>query len=189
MAKLADMDFGTFTVNGKEYPLSFGLFEGEWEYEEDIDIRRAAFDAFSKKIREYQYTIGSAYQVQVQKEKTMANLRGFDSVIDSLLFPQKIDRELYDRQIDLIMEHLAPHMRRYAKMLQKTHGIEEMTFADLKLDLDPDFEPEITVEESREYIEGALSVLGDDYLEMVKRAFDERWIDFVQNKGKSTGAF
>ena len=44
-------------------------------------------------------------------------------------------------------------------------------------------------EESREYIEGALSVLGDDYLEMVKRAFDERWIDFVQNKGKSTGAF
>lgn len=189
MAKLVDMNFGTFTVNGEEYPLSFGLFEGEWEYERDINLRRGAFDAFSNKIKEYQYTIGTAYQVQVQKEKTMANLRGFDSVIDSLLFPQKVDRELYDRQIDLIMEHLAPHMRKYAKMLQKVHGIEEMTFADLKLDLDPDFEPKITVEESREYIEGALSVLGDDYLEMVKRAFDERWIDFAQNNGKSTGAF
>lgn len=188
-AKLADMDFGTFTVDGKEYPLSFGLFEGEWEYEHDTEVRRAAFDAFSKKLREYQHTIARAYQTQVQKEKTMATLRGFDSVIDSLLFPQEVDRELYNRQIDLIMEHLAPHMRKFAKLIQKIHGIEKMTFADLKLDVDPDFEPEITVEESKKYIEGALSVLGDDYLEVVKRAYDERWIDFVQNKGKSTGAF
>lgn len=188
-AKLADMDFGTFTVDGKEYPLSFGLFEDEWEYEHDMKIRRTAFEAFSKKLREYQNTIAGTYQAQVQKEKTLATLRGFDSVIDSLLFPQEVDRELYNRQIDLIMEHLAPHMRKFAKLLQKIHKLDEMTFADLKLDVDPDFEPEITVEESKEYIEEALSILGDDYLEVLKRAYDERWIDFVQNKGKSTGAF
>lgn len=187
--KLADMDFGTFTVDGKEYPLSFVLFENEWEYEKNHEIRRAAFRAFSNKLREYQHTIAAAYQVQVQKEKTLATLRGFDSVIDSLLFPQKVDRELYDRQIDIIMEKLAPHMRKYAKLLQKIHNIDEMTFADLKLVIDPDFEPAITVEESKKYVEGALSVLGQDYLEMVKRAYNERWIDFVQNKGKSTGAF
>lgn len=188
-AKLADMDFGTFTVEGVEYLLSFVLFEGEWEYNRDTKIRRAAFDAFSKKIREYQHTIAAAYQTQVQKEKTIATLRGFDSVIDSLLFSQKVERELYDRQIDLIMEHLAPHMRKYATLLKKLHGIEEMTFADLKIDVDPDFEPSITIEESKEYILGGLSVLGGDYLEAVKRAFSERWIDFTKNKGKSTGAF
>ncbi len=188
-AKLADMDFGTFTVDGKEYPLSFVLFENEWEYENNHEIRREAFKAFSEKLKEYQHTIAAAYQVQVQKEKTMANLRGFDSVFDSLLFNQKVDRELYNRQIDLIMENLAPHMRKYAKLLQKVNNIDEMTFADLKLVVDPDFEPEITVEESKKYVEEALSVLGQDYLEMVKRAYSERWIDFVQNKGKSTGAF
>jgi len=189
MAKLADMDFATFTVEGKEYPLSFGLFEDEWEYDENHQIRHEAFKAFSKKLKEYEHTIASAYQTQVQKEKTLANLRGFDSVFDSLLFPQRVSRELYDRQIDLIMEHLAPHMRKYAKLLQKIHGIEEMTFFDLKLAVDPEFEPDISVEESKQYIEGALGVLGEDYLEVIKRAYDERWIDFVQNKGKSTGAF
>lgn len=188
-AKLGDMDFGTFTVDGKEHPLSFVTFEGEWEYEKDVKLRRAAFDAFSDKIREYQHTIAGTYQTQVQKEKTMADLRGFDSVIDSLLFPQKVSRELYDRQIDLIMEHLAPHMQKYARLLQKIHGLEEMTFADLKIDVDPEFEPEITVEESRKYIQEALSVLGDEYMEAIDRAYEERWIDFVQNKGKSTGAF
>ena len=188
-AKLADMDFGTFEVDGTEYPLSFVLFEGEWEYEEDTEVRRAAFEAFSEKLKEYQHTMAATYQTQVQKEKTLADLRGYDSVIDSLLFDQKVDRELYDRQIDLIMEHLAPHMRKYAELLQEIHGLDEMTFADLKLDVDPDFEPEITVDKAREHIKNALSIMGDDYLEMVEKAFEERWVDFVQNKGKSTGAF
>jgi oligoendopeptidase F len=89
----------------------------------------------------------------------------------------------------LIMEKLAPHMRRYAGLLQKIHGLEEMTFADLKLAVDPNYEPEISVEESHKYIQEALSVLGEDYSEMINRSYDERWIDYVQNKGKSTGAF
>ena len=188
-AKLGDMDFGSFSAHGKEYPLSFVNFEGEWEYSDDTEIRREAFKAFSKKLREYQHTMGGTYNAQVQKEKIISDLRGFDSVIDSLLFCQKVGRELYNRQIDLIMEHLAPHMRRYAKLLQRLHGIEKMTFADLKIDVDPDFEPDISVGESKEYIKGALSVLGEDYAEVLDRAYDERWIDFVQNKGKSTGAF
>jgi oligoendopeptidase F len=188
-AKLADMDFGTFSVAGAEYPLSFVLFENEWEFENNTEIRRTAFGAFSTKLKEYQHTVAATYQTQVQKEKTLATLKGFNSVIDSLLFPQKIDRTLYNRQIDIIMEKLAPHMRKYAKLLQRIHKLDAMTFADLKIAVDPEYEPNITVEESKKYINEALSVLGQDYLDMIKKGYDERWIDFVQNKGKSTGAF
>lgn len=188
-AKLADMDFGTFTVDGEEYPLSFVLFENHYEFESNTKVRRAAFEAFSRKLKEYENTIATVYGVQVQKEKILANLRGFESVLDSLLFSQEVNRELYNRQIDIIMEELAPHMRKFVKLLQKIHNIDHMTFADLKLAVDPDYEPEISVEESKKYVEEALSVLGEDYLEMVKRAYKERWIDFVENKGKSTGAF
>jgi len=188
-AKHADMDFKSFIVEEKEYPLGYGLFENEYEYENDTKVRRAAFKAFSDKLGEYQYTTAAAYQLQVQKEKSMADLRGFDSVIDSLLFPQKVDRELYNRQIDLITEKLAPHMRKYAKLLKKIHKLDEMTFADLKISVDPEYDPNVTIEESKKYIEDALAILGDDYLEMVKVAYDERWIDFAQNKGKSTGGF
>ncbi|BCZ45749.1 oligoendopeptidase F [Clostridium gelidum] len=188
-AKHSDMDFKSFTVDEKEYPLGYGLFENEYEYENDTKVRRAAFKAFSDKLGEYQYTTATAYQLQVQKEKSMAGLRGFDSVIDSLLFPQKVDRELYNRQIDLITEKLAPHMRKYAKLLKKIHKLDEMTFADLKIAVDPEYDPNVTIEESKKYIEDALAILGDDYLEMVKKAYDDRWIDFAQNKGKSTGGF
>lgn len=189
MAKLADMNFGSFTADGAEYPLGYSLFEDDYEYDPRTPVRRAAFDAFSAKLREYQNVTASAYQAQVQKEKTMATLRGFDSVFDSLLFSQHVTREMYDRQIDLIMEKLAPHMRNYAKLLQRIHKLDKMTYADLKLTVDPDYTPAVTVEESKEYIVKGLSVLGEDYTEMVKSAYKERWVDFVQNQGKSTGGF
>lgn len=188
-AKLADMKFDAFSANGKEHPLGYALFEDDYEYEPDTQLRRAAFDAFSKKIREYENVTATAYNTQIQKEKTLSELRGFPTVFDYLLSDQKVSRELYDRQIDLITEKLAPHMRKYAKLLQKIYGLEEMTFADLKLPVDPGYAPEVTIEGSREYIEKGLAILGEDYVKMIRTAYEERWVDFAQNKGKSTGGF
>ncbi|WP_352418463.1 oligoendopeptidase F [Proteiniborus sp.] len=188
-AKLADMNFGKFIAKGEEHPLSFVLFENNYQGEKDTEIRRAAFDAFSRKIREYQNTIASAYQTQVQKEKIISTMRKFNSVFDYLLFEHKVDRKLYDRQIDLIMEKLAPHMRKYAGLIKRIYNLDEVTFADLKVSIDPDYDPKVTIEESKKYIKGALSVMGEEYLNLVMRAYDERWVDFAQNIGKSTGGF
>ena len=187
--KLVDMHFGEFEVNGKSHPLSYVLFENDWELETDTDVRRAAFEAFSSKLRDYQHTTAKVYNTHVQQEKTMANLRGFDSVLDYLLVDQDVDRELYNRQIDLITKELAPHMRRYAKLIQKAHGLEKMTFADLKIALDPSYDPAVTLDEAKDYLQKSLAVMGADYNQMIEQAFTERWIDFAPNKGKSTGAF
>ncbi|WP_202711427.1 oligoendopeptidase F [Sporosalibacterium faouarense] len=188
-AKLVDMDFGKFKVDEEEYPLSFVLFENTYQGEKNTSIRRKAFEAFSKKLKEYQNTVATAYQTQLQKEKIMSNMRNYDSIFDYLLFDQKVDRKLYDRQIDIIMEKLAPHMRKYAKLIKEIYDLDEVTFADLKVSIDPDYDPKVTIEESKKYIKGALSVMGKEYLELIMRGYDERWVDFAQNKGKSTGGF
>ena len=187
--KMVDMSFDDFEVDGKNYPLSYVSFEGDWESEADTAKRRAAFDAFSAKLRDYQHTTAKTYDMHLQIEKTISDLRGYDTIFDYLLFNQEVDKSMYDRQIDLITSELAPHMRKYAKLLQKVHGLDKMTFADLKIPLDPTYEPRITVEESKQYINGALAIMGNDYVKMVDRSYKERWIDFAQNIGKSTGAF
>ncbi len=79
-----------------------------------------------------------------------------------------------DRQIDMIMRDLAPVMQKYAKLLQRIHGLDNMRFEDLKISVDPDYEPEISIEDSKNYIFGALSVLGDDYTNMLREAYDQR---------------
>ncbi len=187
--KLADIAFDPFTVDAKEHTLGYSLFEDDYELEADTAVRRAAFRAFYGTLRKYQNTTAAAYNACVTQEKTLSELRGFDSVFDSLLFEQKVTREMYDRQIDLITERLAPHMRRYARLLQKKHGLDKMTFADLKIALDPDYDPKVTIAESRAYVRDATAILGEDYTEMVDRAYRERWIDFARNVGKSTGGF
>ena len=188
-AKLADLSFPSFTVEGKEYPLSFVLFENEYQMEPNEKVRREAFRCFSMELKKYRNTMAATYQTKLQQEKILSDLRGYENIFEYLLFEQKVDRSLYDRQIDLIMEELAPHMRRYAKLLQQEHGLDKMTYGDLKISLDPEYDPKVTIEESKEYIKGALSILGKDYLDVVMRAFDERWVDFAQNVGKSTGGF
>lgn len=187
--KLADMKFPDFEVDQVTYPNSFTLFENEYEYEEKTKVRRKAYETFYQKLAEYQHGFASNYQTHVQREKIMSELRGYSSVFDYLLHDQKVTKDFMDRQIDLIMEKLAPAMRRYAKCLQKIHGLDQMTYADLKIAVDPTFEPKVTIEQSKKLLIEGLSVLGEEYNQIVKKAFDERWIDFPQNQGKSTGGF
>ena len=188
-AKLADMRFDDFDASGSTHPLSYSLFEDEYEYEPDTEIRRAAFRHFSDKIREYENVTAAAYNAYVCRDKRIADLRGFSDVFDYLLFEEEVPRELYDRQIDVIMEKLAPHMRRYAELIKRTHRLDRMTYADLKLPVDSDFAPRVSREEAEQYIADGLSVMGDDYVDMIHHAFSNRWIDFATNDGKCTGGF
>ena len=188
-AKLSDMRFDDFTVNGKTYPLGYSLFEDEYEYECDTDVRRAAFRNFSDKIKQYENVTATAYNAYVTRDKKMADLRGYKDVFDYLLFSEKVTKDLYDRQIDVIMEKLAPHMRKYASLIKKVHKLDKMTYADLKLSVDPEYDPRVSIEEAEKYVADGLAVMGEEYVEMVHEAFKNRWIDFATNDGKSTGGF
>lgn len=187
--KFADMTFPNFKANNKSHENSFTLFENEHSGDTNHELRRKSFESFYDVLKTYENGFASNYHTHVLKEKAFANLKGFDSVIDYLLHDQKVSRDMYDRQIDLIMEHLAKPMRKFASLLKKVYRLDKLTYADLHLSLDPEFEPKVSIEESKKYAVESLKVFGPEYTEMVKRSFDERWIDFPQNLGKSTGGF
>lgn len=187
--KMLDIAFESFEHNNVKYPMDYATFENEYEDNADPEFRQKSFKSFSDALKKYQHTTAATYNQHVQQEKIEADLRGYDSVIDYLLHDQEVTREMYDRQIDVIMSDLAPVMQKYAKLLQRIHGLDKMRFEDLKVSVDPSYESEISIEDSKQYIHGALNVLGEDYIQMVEQAYSDRWIDFAQNKGKDTGAY
>ena len=187
--KMLDIDFESFEHNNQNYPLDYATFENEYEDNPDRGFRETSFKYFSDALRKYQHTTAATYNLQVQQEKIEADLRGYESVIDYLLQDQEVTRDMFDRQIGVIVSDLAPIMQKYAKLIKRVHGLDVMGFEDLKVSIDPNYEPEISIEDSKQYIYGALDVLGQDYLKMVEAAYEERWIDFAQNKGKDTGAY
>ena len=189
VTKHEDMQFDSFEANGKTLENSFVLYENLHEMDNNKEVRRGAAKSFYKTLNAYKNTSANEYISQIKKEKMIATMRGYDSVIDFLLDKQDGNRELYDRQIRTLMVDLAPHIRRYIKLLAREHNISDMQFADCKINLDPTFEVDMSIAESREYLKKALGVLGEDYLNMIDESYDKRWTDFPQNIGKSTGGF
>ena len=187
--KLQDMTFDNFEVEGKTYANSFNGFEGDYEVHPNSEVRKKAWASFHDGLRRFENSAAVNYINYVQTQKKMASLRGFDTTIDYLLFDQKVSNEAYNRQIDIIMSEFAPVMRRYARMLAQEHGVEKVSLADIKMSFSTAEAATISIADSREMIEEALSVLGEEYSDIVKTAFEERWIDYPMNQTKSTGGF
>lgn len=189
VTKFEDMTFDNFQANGQTYGNSYVLFENDYEISHDTDIRRQSAAGFYSTLKKYKNTTAATYLSHIKNEQIEARLRGFDSTIDYLLHRQNVSRDLFDRQIDVIMKELAPHMRRYVKLVAKAHGLETITHADLKISLPSEFNQRITPEESKQFLIDCLGILGEEYVKMIEQSFDERWIDFAQNEGKATGGF
>lgn len=189
VTKFEDLTFDAFEANGQTYANSYVLFENDYEISHDTELRRHSAAGFYSTLKKYKNTTATNYLAHIKNEQIIARLRGFDTTIDYLLHQQDISRDLFDRQIDVIMKELAPHMRRFVKLMAKQHGLDNITHADLKISLPSEFNQRITPEESKQFLIDCLGILGDDYVKMIERSFDERWIDFAQNDGKATGGF
>lgn len=189
-SKLADMTFDSIEdEDGNELPVSFALFEDVYEFSPNVNIRRNAYKAFTDSLKKYNNTFAAAYGTEVKKQVTLANVRNYESVTDMLLEPQEVTTEMYNNQIEVIFNELAPHMRKFAELKKSVLGLEKMYFCDLKAPLDPDFNPSTTYEEASEIILDALKVMGPEYTEIMEKGLKERWVDLADNVGKSTGAF
>ncbi|MEN1984731.1 oligoendopeptidase F [Paenibacillus hubeiensis] len=188
--KLADMTFDPVTDGeDNERPLSWSFYENNYEMSADTELRRSAYTTFGAKLNEYKNTFAEAYGAEVKKQVVLSRLRGYEDVTEMLLHPQQVSREMYNNVLDIIQAELAPHMRRLAALKKRELGLDKLMFCDLKAPLDPEFSPAISYEEACELIQEALAVLGPEYSEIVSRAFSERWVDYADNVGKSTGAF
>lgn len=187
--RYGDMDFENFTYEGEEIVLNHNTFEEFLEAEPRTDLRREAFKRYHDVLRKYQNANASIYNTQVTNEKKLADIRGYESVFHYLLADQDVDFDVYEKQLDTIMEKLAPHMRKYAGIIKKHYGLDEMTYADLKLGIGTDNEKDLSIDKAREYILDGLSPLGEEYTSYLDKAFKDRWIDYSQNIGKRTGAF
>lgn len=187
VSKAADMKFDNFGL--ESLPNSFALFENKYEFSSNRTLRESAYKSFSKTLESYKNTYAAVYAAEVKKHIAISRLRSYDSATEMLLEPQKVTLEMYNNQIDTIYKELAPHMQKFIKLKQKVLGIDKMKFYDLKAPLDETYNPPATIDSVKDTIIEALSVLGDDYKTFMIQAFEERWIDFSDNVGKSTGAF
>lgn len=187
--RAGDFAMDDFEVDGKVYKNSFVTYENFYQNHENAEIREKAFRSFSEGLRQHQNTAAAAYLAQVKSEKLLADMKGYVSVFDYLLAEQEVDRSMFDRQIDLIMSEFAPVAQKYLKHVAKVNGLEKMTFADWKLDLDSELNPEVSIDDAYDLVMKSVEPLGQEYCQEVARYKEERWVDFAANAGKDSGGY
>lgn len=187
--RAGDFEMEDFEVDGKVYKNTFVTYENFYQNHENADVREKAFRSFSAGLRKHQNAAASAYLAQVKSEKIIADMRGYDSVFDYLLAEQEVDRDMFNRQIDLIMTEFAPVAQKYLKHVAKVNGLEKMTFADWKLDLDAELNPAVTIDDAYDLVMKSVEPLGQEYANEVSRFRKERWVDFAANANKDSGGY
>ncbi|HWI51576.1 MAG TPA: oligoendopeptidase F [Symbiobacteriaceae bacterium] len=189
-AKSSDIHFESFADGeGKVRELSFALYEEDYEGSVDAATRRNAFRAFSRGLNAYKNTLAATWATEVKKNVVLARLRKYPSATHMLLQPHQVSPEAYHNLHDIIQTELAPHMRRLVNLRKRVLGLDQMLYCDIEAPLDPTYNPSISRDEASKLVLEALEVMGPEYGKIMRTALKERWVDWADNVGKSTGAF
>lgn len=173
--------------NGQKVELSEGTYSKLLE-SADQKVRRGAFKALYQTYGAFKNTFATTLTSQVQVQNYQAKVRHYASAKDAALSENHISDKVYDVLIDEVHRNL-PLLHRYVKLRGEVLNLNKVHMYDLYTPIVKESNLSFTYSEAQAKALEALQVYGDDYLQHVQEAFDNRWIDVVENKGKRTGAY
>ena len=173
--------------NGQKVELSEGTYSKLLE-SADQKVRRGAFKALYQTYGAFKNTFATTLTSQVQVQNYQAKVRHYASAKDAALSENHIPNKVYDVLIDEVHRNL-PLLHRYVKLRGEVLNLDKVHMYDLYTPIVKESNLSFTYSEAQAKALEALQVYGDDYLQHVQEAFDNRWIDVVENKGKRTGAY
>jgi oligoendopeptidase F len=152
------------------------------------DDRRRTMEAFFGALGSFRRTIGTALSSAVQAATFRTRARKYESNLASALDGPNIPQSVYHEIVDGVNRHL-PSFHRYLKLRQKMLALPELHYYDLYAPLVSGVPLEYTVEEAQREVKAATARLGEDYVQVLDRAFKERWVDYYPSPGKRSGAY
>ncbi len=172
---------------GERHPLSLGSYQRYIKSNDPI-LRKNAFDSLHQKMKVHTNTLTSIYLSSLKKDVFEMRARNYTSSCEASLSSKNIDVAVYDNLIQTVHEHL-PLLHRYVRLRKKMLQLPTLHMYDLYTPLVHDMDQTIEYDEAKEIVLESLKPLGADYLALVKKGFEERWIDVYENKGKRSGAY
>lgn len=188
MLNNADLTFPSVkNEEGKEVDLTHGRYISFLE-SSDREVRKNAFKAMFDTYGSYKNTFATTLKGNVKTDNFNAKVRNYSSARHAALDANNIPESVYDNLVDAINKKL-PLLHRYAELRKEVLDLDEVHMYDMYTPLLPDSEMKVNYEEAKQYVLDGLKPLGEEYVNIVKEAYDNRWIDVMENKGKRSGAY
>lgn len=184
----SDMTFGTIkNEDNKEVELTDTNYS-IYIKSKDRRVRKEAFDALYNHYKQFKNTITSTFDGSIKQSVSIAKLRKYNSAFEASLFKDEISIDVYNTLVNTIHENLNI-FHKYYDLKKKVLNLDEFHLYDVYVEMVKDYDKKYSFDEAKQIVINALSVLGNDYIETFKKAFDEKWIDIYPNKNKRGGAY
>lgn len=154
----------------------------------DRVLRKSAFDNFYGRLDEYKNTIAATLDGQFKQLLFFSRARKYESTIAASLDATEVPVEVYTKLIETVHANM-DKMYHYVSLRKRVLGVDELHMYDVYTPLLAELDDKISYHEAQETVLKALAVLGDDYVELSKLGFNNRWIDVYENEGKRGGAY
>lgn len=183
----ADAKFGFVKVNGKDVELTHSNYI-KLVSDKDREVRKSVFLKYYEFFKNHYNTISEMYKGQVKEDLFMSKVRNFNSPLEMSLYSDNIDKSVYTNLISTIHDNLKP-LHKYMKLRKDYFGFDKMHMYDIYIDMVDGETRKFSFDEARDIVLEAVSPLGNQYVEDLKKAFSKRWIDKYPNDGKRSGAY
>jgi oligoendopeptidase F len=150
--------------------------------------RDAVFAAFWGRYGEFTRTLATTLNAHVESHAFNKDVRKFGSSLEAALFEYNIPVSVYQRLIDDVHANL-PTLHRYLRLRQKIMGLPSLGYEDLYAPIVERVQLEYTPEQAMALTLDALAPLGQEYVEVLRKGYASRWVDFLPTTGKRTGAY
>ena len=184
----ADIKFDEITTeDGEKVELTNGNYSVYIE-SKNQDVRKEAFETLYKPYINLKNTFASTLGTEVKGHNFSALVHNYDSARQAALASNQVPEEVYDALVEVVNEKL-PLLHRYIALQQKALGLDELHMYDLYVPITGDAPIKYDYNEAAKASVEALKPLGDEYNEIMKKAYAERWIDVAENIGKRSGGY
>jgi oligoendopeptidase F len=154
----------------------------------DRTLRKNAFEGLYHTYDKFKNTCAATLSAQVKTQSFYAQARKYGSALESALDGNEIPTDVYTNLIKAVHENMQ-YMYDYVDLRKELMGLDELHMYDLYTPIVSDVDMKISFEEAKETVYKALSVMGEEYLSILKKGYENRWIDVYENVGKTSGAY
>lgn len=172
---------------GKSHKLTHGSYAVCLESKDKV-LRENAFKSYYKSYKEHIYTIGMTYISSVKKDCSIAKIRKYDSALDSALYSENVPLVVYENLVESVKKN-TPIMHKYVELRKELLKLQNMHMYDMYVPVSKDVTLSMEYGNAYNLVCEALEPLGPNYNLLLKRAYNERWIDVYETRHKRSGAY
>ena len=182
-----DVSLGSVRVNGKRVKLTHGTYS-QLLQNPDQNVRKAAFNTYYKGYEQLLNTIAAVYAGSVKSDVFMARARGYKDCLSAAMFNENVPECVYTNLIDSVNEN-CKYVHEYVAYRKEALGVEKLNMYDMYVPIVKGAELSLDFEDAFELVKKGLAVLGDEYVALLQKARDERWMDVYETENKRSGAY